>query len=473
MLMKNVIARLSGNESGMRRWFGLGFLLYLFLLPWQARYLFSEYSLETPFYGGLSLYATDLLFALLLIVWIASHASDIVNWAKAHRIVLCCFSLFLVFLFLSLLWSPEPFLGLIFALRVMQTLLLALMVMTVSVPIRAMLLVLLLAGVMQSLLALWQFFLQEIPASTWLGMSAQDPRELGVSVIESADERWLRAYGSLPHPNILGGFLSLCALIAAGWYFSVYRRLRGAGNAFFKQLRIESIGSLLAFLLTVSGLLLTFSRSAWLGFAVGFAALVLFARKGETWSTVFVPVLKLMAAGGIILCVFQLIFGPLWTQRIASESRLAVMSSQERMDLNETARLIIEKHPLRGSGAGQYVVESMIQHPGQALYAYQPVHNVWLLVWAELGLAGLCLFGLAVAFFYRTLLWLKRLPAFRIEAALSLSLMISLFTMFYFEHHWWTLWFGLGLTGVLLGFMLATMLDLQKRRGHGASSNAV
>src|SRR5690606_36240393 len=136
-------------------------------------------------------------------------------------------------------------------------------------------------------------------------------------------------------------------------------RLRGAGNAFFKQLRIESIGSLLAFLLTVSGLLLTFSRSAWLGFVVGFAALVLFARKGETWSTVFVPVLKLMAAGGIILCVFQLIFGPLWTQRIATESRLTVMSSQERMDLNETARLLIEKHPFRGSGAGQSVVESM------------------------------------------------------------------------------------------------------------------
>ena len=51
--------------------------LYIFLLPWQARFIFLKYSLTEPFYGDKSLYATDLLFFALLGVWIV--------WVRGQR----------------------------------------------------------------------------------------------------------------------------------------------------------------------------------------------------------------------------------------------------------------------------------------------------------------------------------------------------------------------------------------------------
>ena len=49
-------------------------------------------------------------------------------------------------------------------------------------------------------------------------MAVHKAEELGTSVVETvgADglgERWLRAYGGLDHPNILGGILAVALLL--------------------------------------------------------------------------------------------------------------------------------------------------------------------------------------------------------------------------------------------------------------------
>ncbi|MBU0581243.1 MAG: hypothetical protein KKA19_08705, partial [Candidatus Margulisbacteria bacterium] len=80
-----------------------------------------------------------------------------------------------------------------------------------------------LAGLTQSVLAIIQFFSQKIIANKWLGLAEHDPGTLGDLVIETSSGRWLRAYGSFPHPNILAGFLVICLLLvmaALVFYFS-------------------------------------------------------------------------------------------------------------------------------------------------------------------------------------------------------------------------------------------------------------
>ena len=94
-----------------------------------------------------------------------------------------------------------------------------------------------------------------------LGELELDPAWSGVSIVWAAGVRSLRAYGLSDHPNILGGCFAFSLLLLAAWYLDAKPQLRGfiAG----------------AFALAALGLLLTFSRSAWLALASGLVAMIL------------------------------------------------------------------------------------------------------------------------------------------------------------------------------------------------------
>ena len=94
-----------------------------------------------------------------------------------------------------------------------------------------------------------------------LGELELDPAWSGVSIVWAAGVRSLRAYGLSDHPNILGGCFAFSLLLLAAWYLDAKPQLRGfiAG----------------AFALAALGLLLTFSRSAWLALASGSVAMIL------------------------------------------------------------------------------------------------------------------------------------------------------------------------------------------------------
>ena len=77
----------------------------------------------------------------------------------------------------------------------------------------------LISAIIQAFLGIWQFFTQSSFASKWLGMALHDASDLGTSVIQiiGSDgfwQRWLRAYGGLDHPNILGGLLGIGVFVS-------------------------------------------------------------------------------------------------------------------------------------------------------------------------------------------------------------------------------------------------------------------
>ena len=454
-------------------------IFYIFLLPWQARYIFAEYSLSVPFYGGLAVYITDILFALLVILWIWWGITEKVfhkTWkrmmsTKANRIIILFSLFFLLFALASVIWSPDMQLAFPKWIRVLQAGLLISILLTTSLKSRAIFLAVIGAGILQGLLAIDQFFAQEIIANTFLGVSGQNPQDLGVSVIEFGKERWLRSYGSLPHPNILGGFLAIAALCSSAWYFSVYEQMKEFVGKWdkvtikqLKPIRLQIIASLSSFTIILIGMLLTFSRSAWLAFAIGWLALFLslfFATKKKVIRILFLKAgSKLVITGVLIFAALNLLLGPLWTARLNDTSRLGMVSVTQRSDLINQAKILITESPALGLGIGSYLLRIQDLNPGRDIFFYQPVHNTWLLLWAELGIVGLSLFFLWIAFiFYWIQKLIKSKSIIKINEALVLSVLITIGIIAYFEHFWWTLLFGIMFLSIWLALFLKQIIS--------------
>ncbi len=225
--------------------------------------------------------------------------------------------------------------------------------------------------------ALGQFWCQSDLGLAFLGELPLDPAASGVSVVWAGGRRWLRAYGLTGHPNLLGASLVLLLL----WLLEGSGRARGWRRA----------GLSLAFSLGLLGLIVSFSRAAWLAFGLGVGVwgwqLWRGSRRaagtraerpwrvGELW-WLALPLLL----GGLVL----------WLCRDLALSRFVNLSTPtEARSLGERQRDtglaldLIADHPWWGVGAGNYVPAVRERRPKS-----QPVHNVLLLVTAELGLLG-------------------------------------------------------------------------------------
>ncbi len=209
--------------------------------------------------------------------------------------------------------------------------------------------------------------LTQVVGQSPLGLPAElamDPSQSGASIIAIGDRRWLRAYGMTVHPNVLGGFLAMGLLLSL---------------PLLRRWRIRSMWWLLGL-----GLLLSFSRSAWLAVAVVLPPLTV-------WLAWRQPELRrplATTAGGAVLIV--LVAGGLLAGQLSSRLHPAATPTEAR-SLNERAELIavaleiIADSPFTGVGAGNFPLAML---DGDRAALPQPVHNVPLLLAAEVGIAG-------------------------------------------------------------------------------------
>jgi hypothetical protein len=211
--------------------------------------------------------------------------------------------------------------------------------------------------------------------------------DAGVSVLVAGATRWLRPYGLHAHPNLLGGVLAVGLLAALAWILSARRWMRRAGTA--------------AFLFGLWAFLLTFSRSAWLGFAAGaFAMLPLLLRPSKGLKPLAQPLVRALALPTALALItaaaFYVMYRPLISARAgAGEESLELRSVSDRLVFGEFAFRSIQERPLLGVGianfpwrAASYLLETNYDLQGDH------VHHVLLSALAELGAVG---FGLTVA----------------------------------------------------------------------------
>ncbi len=286
-----------------------------------------------------------------------------------------------------------------------------------------------------ALLALFQTATQFVFASKWAGLAAQDPLVRGVSVIETAGVRFLRAYGSFPHPNILGGWLAMGTLFA--------------GRAWIRAAR-PGAWALFATLLATA-LYATYARSAWIGLAVGLFGMFLLATR-RPWARV-----RMILFAGTCVAVFCggfFLRPELVRTRIAGQERLETRSLNERREgIRQAILVVLPAYPW-GTGLGAYRVgleracaTASCQVPAE------PPHLVPLLALVELGIPRL----LFVGALFGWIVWRVRRAFDGTAVVLFGGALIVLLAL---DHYLWSLWAGQALMAIIVLLLLKTPTTL-------------
>lgn len=264
-------------------------------------------------------------------------------------------------------------------------------------------------SLLQSVVAIRQYFSQKAVGLKRLGeLSLSDPGVNPSSIISTDGSLWLfdhlsapgigrkliRAFGTLPDPNILGGFMALAILATLYLYFHHGARYK---VLFFAALFLE------VFTLTIS-----FSRSAFFAALLTSGVYLFFKYRQITKKRQSAPMGQVLACLISSFALSLLLFYPQLLSRggyVNYSQTAAHFADTERVCYQKIAFAMIEKHPLLGVGFNNYILD-MKQYAEGALPAEysHPVHNIFMLIGAETGLLGLgffsfVFFGLAFSLF--------------------------------------------------------------------------
>lgn len=415
------------------------FYLFLFLLPLQTRWIWRVRFINGGFweYGSMSLYATELVLWCVLGMYLYYTYKNFKPSRPRYTpntrffIVASIFG-FLFIAIMSLLWSKDYELSLYSIFKIVEAIALFFFILNFHLDFKKIAWVLASSGFIQSLVALWQFSEQKVYASKWFGMAMQDPSMVsGESVIQNSYGRFLRAYGSFPHPNILGGFLVITTLL------SLFLFLRA------KNLFSSSI-SFIFFIFNILGIFLTFSRSAYIALVV--ASLIylanIFSDAKRLSRGVFFSVIYL-----VVVIIFSILYQEVAHDRFQGTNRLEKKSIEDRKELLKESIIVASRHPLGGVGIGGYTSAVFNEvNSRKESWEYQPVHSIYPLIASELGLIAFTLF----------LIFLISLCAhlWQTKNLLGLSMTLSLIFIGFLDHYSWTLYSGILLFWIVFALSL-------------------
>lgn len=441
-ILRDLIVKAIQKAASVKRrttLFDVSWRLAVLSLPWQTRW-YREASLAGwPWeQGSWAVYVSWALLAAAIVfgsLGLKREDSSVKALTRTDKALLWTAGIILAVSFLvsdsyaaSAQWLMEAGLLVVFVFTLLRQ----------RVPARSLAVWFVVSLIPQACLAYWQYAVQRVDAIKWLGVAFQSPKQLGVSVVEFADLRFLRAYGGMPHPNILGGWLAVGVL--AAWH--------GAWRAPHK--RAAFLWSAASAVLG-GALVLTFSRTAFLALAVGCAALAgvfFLQRKDERNSAQF----------GILAMVVALAFSGVlaFTQREVllaradQGNRLVVQSSDARLQSYADGWQVLKDRPFFGGGPNAELASlARVKFNTEIKRLRQPLespHNAFMLLAVDLGLLGAGIFLWVAWRFRRALLrrwWI--LPPVLVLASL--------------DHYLWSYWSGLALLSVVSALVLGPEPD--------------
>jgi O-antigen ligase len=195
---------------------------------------------------------------------------------------------------------------------------------------------------------------------------------------------------------------------------------------------------LVCILSMTAGLVVTFARGAWCATAAGL--LVLFLVRAHQDADLPVTtryqrgrdLLAMYFVVGLMAASYVGVLQPIVVTRVQANSFLEQRSVSERVSQYRDAALSIFHHPFFGVGPGAYTSYVFIQYPERDAAGYQPVHSVYALALAELGVPA------AVLIAYTILCWLWR----RLFSAELMALCTCLAVAGLFDHWLVSMWGG-------------------------------
>jgi O-Antigen ligase len=256
---------------------------------------------------------------------------------------------------------------------------------------------------------------------------------------QTASEVILRATGTFPHPNILGGFMGVALLITSWLFLEMPKRL------LWKQIWL---GAAIFFQIFI--LFITYSRAALFGWIGAFSIFLFLACR-------LYPIKSL----AIVVIVGGLLSGLLLQEQLLNRggvinyNQVAKMSDLQRLTYQEIALKIAKQHPWLGVGWNQFLLYAKAA-AGKDVpqdFHFLIVHSIYFLLLAETGILGLSCF----LFFAISLIWRAWRGGITRERVLLLPIWLFLLAVGFCDHYLLT-----GQHGRILLFVSAALLASQR-----------
>jgi len=340
----------------------LFFKLLLVLLPtqlgyhtWPARAMVLGRRVD---FLSPTLYLTDILIFLIILFWLIKNKFSIFNFsvkggsASGRQFSILIF----VFATINIFFATNRMVAAYAWLKIVEYSLLGFYIYYTKPKWNTMIQYLSIGVLYSSLIAIGQFIFQHSLGLWIFGERTFSNQTPGIAQFDFRG-LWLRAYATFPHPNVLGGFLAILLPL-------ILFKLK---SSFYKITTI---------VFGIIAITLTFSRSAWIAFALGFA---LQKRK------LLLPF--------VVFAIF-----------IVSTLGVRDESVVVRQELNNSAITMFRESPIVGKGMGNFLVELPNHLVSRQIYFLQPVHNIFLLILSETGIIGFTLFFLILWRFKKPML---------------------------------------------------------------------
>ena len=374
------------------------FYLFLFFIPFQIRATVSWQGSE---WGSKFLYLTDILLVIVLFLGIINTKLKGLRIKKSDLFLF----LFLIIAVLSIFVSGDKAVSVFRWLKLLEFIALYIYIMYRKgfLGLDKIFKTVVFGGVLQSILAIAQFYKQGSLGLKFIEAGSYTPGEAGVATFISGTEKVMRAYGSFPHPNVLAAFL----LLAIFCFFALW--LSSLKN------KKTDLPYAICYLLITFALFLTFSREVIFTFI--FISFIFFIFRFFQLRTFYhteerlVTGKRMMVLAGFFVAfsiVSAIIISPYFKTRFVE-----ISLEEEAIDLrffyNKMAVEMIKEKPVSGIGIGTFAEYSRefpayiraankIYNSGNLTgkqipeWLYQPVHNIYLLIASEIGILGALVF---------------------------------------------------------------------------------
>ncbi|MFH1832807.1 MAG: O-antigen ligase family protein [Candidatus Levyibacteriota bacterium] len=372
------------------------FYLTLLFLPTQlGKHFWPDFSQVFGIrvdYLSPTLYLTDAFIILLAISCLIKlffsrkrHKFSIFNTPYAIRYMLCAICI----LALGILFSKSPLAGWYGLLKFLEFLFFGFYTAKNINTVRQWIIITTIFSIgifFESLISITQYILGHSLNGLfyYFGERAFNSQTPNIANASINGQLILRPYGTFSHPNVLAGYLIIAMTMVI---FNFQSCLSADRFSIFNLKRGFYTCSLIA---GTIALFLTLSRIATLLWLLILVWLVIINFKKWLNKQLYtIRYLPYAISALIIGSVF--VFPTVWQRFIGSN--FIELSIVQRIDLISASLRMIQASPLFGVGLNNFLVNLPQFYTGRTtVFFLQPVHNIYLLAMAEIGIIGLGLF---------------------------------------------------------------------------------
>ncbi len=415
------------------------FYIFLVLLPFQTRILYladrSYVSWYFDYHIAIFLYLTDILLIVCFTSWLIFDR-PVFSKSTNVRLIIALIA-FIILIILTLFHVKRIDLGIYQVFKWVEFCFVLTYICTTfrdRVDFSTSALILFVSAVFQATLGWIQFHMQHMLGLKLLGEYISPVGTPGLATIDTVAGKVIRAYGTMPQPNILGGFLVL------GLIYGLFLVSRDTLLNKFQRL---SIAAGIAILLI--GVFTTFSRISWAAAVFAIIGFVLFNSIKKHW----LPIKVILLACLVSCATIGLLYNSSLQARVNTNDSRSVT---DRYFFNDLGLDMVKRFPISGVGIGNYVEAQKDLYKLEP-WQHQPPHNIFIFIAAELGLIGLGLFFWMLFVVIKNS-WSKNIFSDPLLFT-TYILLITFLLMGQFDHYFATIQQGRLMFAVVLGLVAA------------------